>query len=555
MKKKSEDTMETEETGWTKADLQRLLAAMKDSIPNNKKMKSYISGLKSLHWNKVAFPPFSPEACKQKWITMQENMRKIRTLTELIVEAEDVIANPGCNRKGKECTEDAEGPPPKPPQSGYMLFVKEQMVSMTGTSRKNKLDVCGQRWQELSDTEKEKYCTNCTELNRQYRIKLNAYLERFDIEEQQQILREKGIKTPKRRKGEECNEDAEGPPPKPPHTGYMLFVKEQMASMTGTSRKNKLDVCGQRWQELSYTEKEKYCTNCTELNRQYRIKLNAYLKRFDIEEQQQILREKGIKTPKRRKGEECTEDEEDLPPKPPQTGYNMFCKEQLACMTGTSKRNEFNVCGQRWRKLSDTEKEKYRTNCTELNRQYRIKLNAYLERFDIKEQQQILREKGIKTPKKHKDSLVEQLPGEPKRPPLSGNVIFCQKQMKLLKKKIPNPTQRFAKANKKWQDLSAKQKEHYKRKVDENMEKYRMELQKWFETLTAAEQKNYLTRNPKHQYLKAKEKKGFVNKPNLSQPSDSEDDDIEFSEEESCWYSDQDEDEEEEDEEDAMFEM
>uniref|UniRef100_A0AAQ5YPU8 HMG box domain-containing protein n=1 Tax=Amphiprion ocellaris TaxID=80972 RepID=A0AAQ5YPU8_AMPOC len=353
MKKKSEDTMETEETGWTKADLQRLLAAMKDSIPNNKKMKSYISGLKSLHWNKVAFPPFSPEACKQKWITMQENMRKIRTLTELIVEAEDVIANPGCNRKGKECTEDAEGPPPKPPQ----------------------------------------------------------------------------------------------------------------------------------------------------------------------------------------------------------TGYNMFCKEQLACMTGTSKRNEFNVCGQRWRKLSDTEKEKYRTNCTELNRQYRIKLNAYLERFDIKEQQQILREKGIKTPKKHKDSLVEQLPGEPKRPPLSGNVIFCQKQMKLLKKKIPNPTQRFAKANKKWQDLSAKQKEHYKRKVDENMEKYRMELQKWFETLTAAEQKNYLTRNPKHQYLKAKEKKGFVNKPNLSQPSDSEDDDIEFSEEESCWYSDQDEDEEEEDEEDAMFEM
>uniref|UniRef100_A0A3Q1C1A7 HMG box domain-containing protein n=1 Tax=Amphiprion ocellaris TaxID=80972 RepID=A0A3Q1C1A7_AMPOC len=454
MKKKSEDTMETEETGWTKADLQRLLAAMKDSIPNNKKMKSYISGLKSLHWNKVAFPPFSPEACKQKWITMQENMRKIRTLTELIVEAEDVIANPGCNRKGKECTEDAEGPPPKPPQSGYMLFVKEQMVSMTGTSRKNKLDVCGQRWQELSDTEKEKYCTNCTELNRQYRIKLNAYLERFDIEEQQQILREKGIKTPKRRKGEECNEDAEGPPPKPPHTGYMLFVKEQMASMTGTSRKNKLDVCGQRWQELSYTEKEKYCTNCTELNRQYRIKLNAYLKRFDI-----------------------------------------------------------------------------------------------------KEQQQILREKGIKTPKKHKDSLVEQLPGEPKRPPLSGNVIFCQKQMKLLKKKIPNPTQRFAKANKKWQDLSAKQKEHYKRKVDENMEKYRMELQKWFETLTAAEQKNYLTRNPKHQYLKAKEKKGFVNKPNLSQPSDSEDDDIEFSEEESCWYSDQDEDEEEEDEEDAMFEM
>ncbi|XP_051795390.1 nucleolar transcription factor 1-like isoform X2 [Acanthochromis polyacanthus] len=545
--------------GWTEADLQKLLVGMKDSIPENKKMNSYIIGLKSLDWNKVAFPPFSPEECKQKWTKMQEKMRKIRTLTELIVEAEDVIANPGCNRKGKNCTKDAEDPPPKPPQSGYVLFTKEQLMSMTGTSAKNKLEVCGQRWQELSDKEKEKYRTNCTELKRQYRIKLNAYLERFDIEKQQRILKENGIKTPNKRKREECTEDAEGPPPKPPHTGYMLFMKDQMACMTGTSTINKLNVCGQRWQELIDTEKEKYRTNCTELNRQYRIKLNAYLERFDIEKQQRILRENGIKAPKSCKGEECTEDAEGPPPKPPQIGYNMFCKEQLACMTNTSKTKEFRVCARRWRKLSKTEKEEYRRNCTELNRQYRIKLNEYLARFDIEKQQRILRENGIKTPKQCKmmqDKRMELQPGEPKMPSLSGNVIFCQNQMKLLKNEIPNATQRFVQANRMWQDLSKKQKEHYKRKVDEKMETYSIELQKWFKTLTAEEQEDYLTRKPKkRQYLKTKKKEDFVKKPHLCQPSDSEDDDIEFSEEESCWYYEEDEEEEEEDEKDAMFEM
>uniref|UniRef100_A0A3Q1GR77 Nucleolar transcription factor 1-like n=1 Tax=Acanthochromis polyacanthus TaxID=80966 RepID=A0A3Q1GR77_9TELE len=458
MEKKSEGTVETQETGWTEADLQKLLVGMKDSIPENKKMNSYIIGLKSLDWNKVAFPPFSPEECKQKWTKMQEKMRKIRTLTELIVEAEDVIANPGCNRKGKNCTKDAEDPPPKPPQSGYVLFTKEQLMSMTGTSAKNKLEVCGQRWQELSDKEKEKYRTNCTELKRQYRIKLNAYLERFDIEKQQRILKENGIKTPNKRKREECTEDAEGPPPKPP-----------------------------------------------------------------------------------------------------QTGYNMFCKEQLACMTNTSKTKEFRVCARRWRKLSKTEKEEYRRNCTELNRQYRIKLNEYLARFDIEKQQRILRENGIKTPKQCKmmqDKRMELQPGEPKMPSLSGNVIFCQNQMKLLKNEIPNATQRFVQANRMWQDLSKKQKEHYKRKVDEKMETYSIELQKWFKTLTAEEQEDYLTRKPKkRQYLKTKKKEDFVKKPHLCQPSDSEDDDIEFSEEESCWYYEEDEDEEEEDEKDAMFEM
>lgn len=54
-------------TEWTAANLQKLLAAMKNSITSRDRRYSYIRGLKSLDWNKVAFPPFSAEECQEKW--------------------------------------------------------------------------------------------------------------------------------------------------------------------------------------------------------------------------------------------------------------------------------------------------------------------------------------------------------------------------------------------------------------------------------------------------------------------------------------------------------
>lgn len=60
---------------WTKANLQKLLAAMKTSIPENDRMSAYNKGLKTVDWNKVAFPPFSPEECQDKW---REIFQKVR---------------------------------------------------------------------------------------------------------------------------------------------------------------------------------------------------------------------------------------------------------------------------------------------------------------------------------------------------------------------------------------------------------------------------------------------------------------------------------------------
>lgn len=54
-------------TGWTNANLQKLLAAMKTIIPKEDRGQAYTRGLKAMDWKTVAFPPFSPEACQKKW--------------------------------------------------------------------------------------------------------------------------------------------------------------------------------------------------------------------------------------------------------------------------------------------------------------------------------------------------------------------------------------------------------------------------------------------------------------------------------------------------------
>lgn len=67
--------------GWCKKNLQKLLAAMKANILDDKKELSYTHGERTLDWEKVAFPPFSPEECKQKWKEVIQKVGQILTLT------------------------------------------------------------------------------------------------------------------------------------------------------------------------------------------------------------------------------------------------------------------------------------------------------------------------------------------------------------------------------------------------------------------------------------------------------------------------------------------
>nr|XP_046232636.1 nucleolar transcription factor 1-like [Scatophagus argus]XP_046232637.1 nucleolar transcription factor 1-like [Scatophagus argus]XP_046232638.1 nucleolar transcription factor 1-like [Scatophagus argus]XP_046232639.1 nucleolar transcription factor 1-like [Scatophagus argus]XP_046232640.1 nucleolar transcription factor 1-like [Scatophagus argus]XP_046232641.1 nucleolar transcription factor 1-like [Scatophagus argus]XP_046232642.1 nucleolar transcription factor 1-like [Scatophagus argus] len=345
--------MATEQSDWTKENLQKLFAAMKTSISEQNRMCAYSKGLKQMDWKRVAFPPFSPEACKEKWGEILQKMRKIRSLTELIAEAEDVVSN---KQESEQRTEDGDGLPPKPPFNGYNLFCKEQLTSMSGVSRNSFVTVWAKRWQNLTERQKHEYRQRSKELKTQYSIKLNKYLMTLDEEEQQRILDKHGIKRPK------------------------------------ISKRKKVE-----------------------------------------------------------------------------------CK----------------------------------------------------------------------------------LPGEPKMSSRSGLSIFLRDQRRLLKEKFPDSKTCFIKVIHMWKNLSNEEKEHYRKKVNENSEKYSMALQRWFQTLKPEEQKAYLTNNPKKcRYLGEIIQKFNDRKEIQLRPSDSEDEDIEdSSSDEEEDEEDEKEEEEEEDDDDITFDM
>ncbi|TDG98064.1 hypothetical protein EPR50_G00214090 [Perca flavescens] len=423
-----------EESGWTKASLQKLLAAMKTSIPEHDIMSAYTKGLKSVDWNVVAFPPFSPEACQEKWKEILQKMRKTRTLTELIVEAEDVISNPVKNMK-------IHPEFPKKPSPPNAIFYEENWAKFhekhPNMSRRKVFRRLIKKYKALSDEEKAQYVEKSEAAMEGYRKKMQQFRKQYKL-----------------------------PPAREP----------------------------------------KAC--------QKRKRLSA-------------------DTPTQ--GEEGTTVAKDLPPKPPFNGYNLFCKEQRASMTGFSGNTYVSVWAQRWRDLTARQREEYSTRCRELKRQYSVMLNKYLMTFDKEEQQRILNENGIKRPHEHKSivkKVARKLPGEPKMPSRSGNVIFCKNQMELLKEKFPNSNERFTKVNQMWHALSDREKERYKEEVCQKVNKYSMELQKWFKTLPAAEQEAYRIRNPsKLQFLIVNQMKNDREEPcgAAYRPSDSEDEDIEDS--------------------------
>ncbi|KAM9425541.1 upstream-binding factor 1-like protein 1 isoform 2-T2 [Pholidichthys leucotaenia] len=187
--------METEEPAavWTKADVRKLLSAMKSQIPQKEAMYSYARGLKTMNWEEVAFLPFSPQACKQKWNDIFKKMRKVRTLTELIVEAEDDFS------LLELATGDGASQPPKPPISGYNLFCKEMTNSMKHIPASKYLKVWSQHWRNLSQKQKDGYSSRCRQLKIQYAADVKEYLKLTE-KEQQQYLITNNIKIAKRPK-------------------------------------------------------------------------------------------------------------------------------------------------------------------------------------------------------------------------------------------------------------------------------------------------------------------------------------------------------------------
>nr|XP_061807766.1 nucleolar transcription factor 1-A-like [Nerophis lumbriciformis] len=75
---------------------------------------------------------------------------------------------------------------------------------------------------------------------------------------------------------------------------------------------------------------------------------------------------------------ESTEDAQ--PPKPPGSGYHLFCKEQAGSMQGVPKNDYVATWAQRWRQLSDAERSAFSTRHLQMKEDYARKCRHYLSK-------------------------------------------------------------------------------------------------------------------------------------------------------------------------------
>lgn len=99
--------------GWSSDDDRELIQKVKSTSKENDKV-NYRTRLKQLNWSNVAFKTYNGDECKKRFTSHLKNVRKYRTMNEIVT---DIEAN--INKTGL-----------KKPLNSYQLFVQEQLANV-----------------------------------------------------------------------------------------------------------------------------------------------------------------------------------------------------------------------------------------------------------------------------------------------------------------------------------------------------------------------------------------------------------------------------------------
>lgn len=208
--------MQTEDCEWTSEDHKKLLQAMKDNISERDRMYAYVKGQRSLDWNKIAFHPHSSQACKEKWTQISHKLRKVRTLTELIDDAEESLDNPLKNKK-------INPEFPKYHSAPNNIFVSEKWSKYRKKHPELKqtqlLVLLNKQYSELPDEKKAKYVKKSRDSVQEFKKNLQQFRTKFPEGPKKKKTRTADLDKQHEQEVLEASlESSEkgGPPPPPP---------------------------------------------------------------------------------------------------------------------------------------------------------------------------------------------------------------------------------------------------------------------------------------------------------------------------------------------------
>uniref|UniRef100_A0A671QSN5 Nucleolar transcription factor 1-like n=1 Tax=Sinocyclocheilus anshuiensis TaxID=1608454 RepID=A0A671QSN5_9TELE len=350
---------------WVQDDLLKLLDAIKGNLPE-KDLAKYKTSESHLDWEKVAFNSYSGEMCKQKWQEVSREIRKFRTLTELIVDAQDYVKNP---YKGKKLKKHPDFP--KKPLTPYFRFFMEKRAKYAKLhpemSNLDLTKILSKKYKELPERKKEKYVKDFLREKETFMFSMMKFKQ-----DHPDLL-------------ENVNKKSNVPekPKTPQQLWYCHEKKAFLKARPDATTKDIKDSLGKQWPQLSDKKRMKWITKSLEQQKLYEEKMREFIQQHP----EMNMTEENIVKSTLTKAERQLKDRFDgRPDKPPSNGYSMFCAELMSSMKDVPSTERMVMCSQRWKLLTQSEKEAYQKRCEQV-------CNTFI--ISEEEQQRILSEQKM----------------------------------------------------------------------------------------------------------------------------------------------------------------
>uniref|UniRef100_A0A8C5CB85 Upstream binding transcription factor n=1 Tax=Gadus morhua TaxID=8049 RepID=A0A8C5CB85_GADMO len=362
-------------TVWAQDDLFKLLELMKIALPL-KDLTKYKTSESHLDWEKVAFSSYTADQCKQKWSEVSKEIRKFRTLTELIFDAQDYIRNP---YKGKKLKKHPDFP--KKPLTPYFRFFMEKRAKYAKLhpemSNLDLTKILSKKYRELPEKKKKKYVEDFVKDKESFGLSMSKFREEHP--ELVECMTKKGSNVPEKART-------------PQQLWYTHEKKAFLKTNADATTKDIKDSLGKQWTRLTDKKRLKWIGKSLELQKQYEETMREYIQQHPELNMNQGDYSKSTLT----KAERHLKDKSDgRPDKPPPNGYSMFCAELMSSMKDVPSTERMVMCSQRWKLLKQNEKDAYQKRCEQRKKEYEIEMNRFLGSLSVEEQQRVLAEQKM----------------------------------------------------------------------------------------------------------------------------------------------------------------
>uniref|UniRef100_A0A672PKA5 Nucleolar transcription factor 1-like n=1 Tax=Sinocyclocheilus grahami TaxID=75366 RepID=A0A672PKA5_SINGR len=353
------------------SDCLTLLERIRSLLPDGDTMK-YKTTESHFDWEKVGFGGFTGDMCKQKWQKVSTEVRKYRTMTELIVDATEYVKNP---YKGKKLKTHPDFP--KKPLTPYFRFFMEKRAKYAKIhpemSNLDLTKILSKKYKELPEKKKLKYIQ---EFQRE-KAAFEKNMARFKEDHPDLIEERKKSDLPEK-------------PKTPQQLWYNHEKKTYMKVHPEVSQKELKEALRKQWSQLLDKKRLKWISKALELQKLYEDSMRVYFEAHpDANSEEHV---KSVLT----KAERQLKDKFDgRPTKPPPNGYSMYCAELMVNMKDVPSTERMVLCSKQWKMMTQKEKDMFQKRCEQKKKQYEIDIQRFLESLPEEERERILGEEKM----------------------------------------------------------------------------------------------------------------------------------------------------------------